>query len=293
MMTTTDYTHPTTRAVDDRAFQARKHETITRRTNKGATTQRVTRRGYSQHPGDFTRSDGDTLPVLAEVLGIHRGVYGWSGIDLVRLADAAYSSEGLEPLLGTDAMAFAQVIHAGEGAQASPGVVAHHDDMLGFFHPRLNGAIRTPGARKSSVKRHPVRLRLPAVRTRKRDPRTITTVGNRVTVTYLTAPSDDPDRIFHGHRAFTRGTTTRTRTRRTAQVDAAHKVDTMSEALDALAHVNRGERVVMRVDGMTIRASRSKSDRWSFRYRTASGLSVSVEGARTVDAVRRRVMAQQ
>lgn len=127
---------------DDRAFDARKHETVTRRSNSGRTSQRVTRFGAAYVMGAID-IDVNGLPLLAEfgpdVNVIHpstaaarmvaaalddgrirRGRHGrLSVIDLEKITAAAYG-DLLPPMLnGTEVRQYQQQIHRDRAAAAA------------------------------------------------------------------------------------------------------------------------------------------------------------------------------
>lgn len=142
----------------DYTWEARKHETVSRRSNSGRTSQRVTRFGAAYVSGALD-IDVHGRPLLAEcgpdvnvidpasaaarmLLAacesvdrhgrpiIRRGRHGLSAIDIARITDAAFTGCDLPPLLnGTEVRQFQQQIHKDRTASAA--TTTHTTDITG------------------------------------------------------------------------------------------------------------------------------------------------------------------
>lgn len=192
--------------VDADTWSARQHDVKTSRTTKGATTSKVTKRGSA-----FVVGSHD-IPVLLEMSGRKlRG--GWSTLAVQRATDRLYPQ--LPKLLGTDVMAWQQVVHT-DRSDAASGKAGESGDTRITWPARMS--LRKPAKRASD----PIE-----------------------TPSHLIAAHDDPERIWHGHRLVVRKPARSHYVKRAARTIGAYRTDTIGHALDALRTIDlaKGQRV--------------------------------------------------
>lgn len=316
---------------------------VKRGRNKRGETRKVVARGVPYVTGD-TRvygvpgdETGAVVPfVLACLLdpehpatGLRRRRVGVNALDVTRVTDAVFGPFGLEPLIGTDAESWSEVVPCDRSDAYRFAYAAGH-----VYRPMLlatvtdentahDGTLRLieHGAHPSgeTTARHRARTSLPRVKPRKGERvhaapytrpsatrvRSYTWQGAPFAwrhlargpmpchdrVTPLLAPADQEGAVFYGHRLVTRSATTRTRVKRAART-IGHVTNGPTSELgwSALADgLANGERVTVDHDGATVTLTRSRSGRWNGRVKFPTGDTVVVGTARTSTAIGRRV----
>lgn len=284
--------------------------------NRKGSTRKVVGRGtsYVSGPDPVTGRDMVRLP----------------GSVLASIADAWAAREGvdLEPLMGTDNLAFSEVIHAGVGAVDAYGVARHRADVtdgLAGLPRQAVAAFRLRavyGAEtgEDSYGRQMVRPELASWptrlvvrrmgRPRTSDPVDVTTVhapepgaeGPTAIVTRLVAASADRERLFVGHAAVRRsggrsGTSQATPDADAARVAAdavklaARRADASPEELaiaDALSVEDDGD-VAVSLPGVTITVRRHTFGPMAVTM--VRGAETITFRARTAAAIARRAIA--
>lgn len=272
------------RPVDRHTWDARKHAVITRRTQKGTSTQRVTRGGVA-----FVIGAHD-IPTLLAMCGRKvRG--GWDVLAVRRATDVLYRHDHVPALAGTELRAFAEVI-PGDVATAAEmvGAGSHTCDTAGYLN--VTSAVRdiVAGERRD---RPETRLRWPTrVTLRKPTPRK----GERETWgAALVTSADRDDRVHVGATTIDRPTRARRngQARREARTIAAYRVETIDAMIDALraTTIAPGERVTFSGDDFraTITRGRSAAAKYNARVVCDGADPVSIRGSRSVGAVADRV----
>lgn len=223
-------------------WQARKHETVTKRSRKGVTSQRVTRFGSAAIVGSFDR-DVNGLPLLAEsdtheiepasaaarvlLAELERGTIkrhaaGWSAIDIGKLTDAILASdpEWVATQGASEVRQWSQMVSTDQLAVTAPTALqscgisgSYRDADWDWFaaHTAAYGA-------HTAIAKHAPRQRLTFKR-RASDPTGVTVFGHRhiitprtgraryvkwCSVTTLPAPADDTETLYIGHHLVTR-----------------------------------------------------------------------------------------
>ena len=198
----------------------------------------------------------DVPAFLTQVLeDMPRTRVGASSFDILQVCDAFYGERlGVPRMIGTDAIAPAQMVRVADGV----------DPRSARFEYGVQDAVYTPQT-------WPTRYRLPRVIARKSEP---------VTPTHLIAPADRPDRVFIGHKCVKRGVLARKARggKRAARTIGTVILDNLSAAPAALSSLNRGERVILDVNGVKVTVSRGKG--------TTGAYSLTVPGAKRSDGHR-------
>ena len=124
------------------AFGARKHDTITKRTNKGRTTQRVTKRGRAQVVGSWTHDADGAFAwsgAVPAVIGTHVGTYGTHTLDILKITNTMFGDD-IEPMIGTDLVSYEQV-----GRSGFYGRPLNDDDARYWNHGRVDERLSCDG----------------------------------------------------------------------------------------------------------------------------------------------------
>lgn len=132
------------------AWKARNHQTTIRRSRKGGDNSRVYRRGLAPVQGHHAVTDTDrwaqvpddvSRAILGQLGQLHALILGTAGIDLTKLVDQYADVLGVEPVIGTDGVAYRQVFHVSKASQGADifdaiALTAHRDDITAWASTR-------------------------------------------------------------------------------------------------------------------------------------------------------------
>lgn len=241
------------------AYDARRHDL--------KASGEVGKRGRARVQGAAISIDdsprGVSPALMCQMLrDLPRNTVGALAWDVEALTHLFYGA-AIPELLGSDTIAYRQVVHA-----------APESDPY-----TARGVVGRESA-EAKPARWQTRTRLRAVRARKSE-----TAGAASSA--LVAPADRPDRIFIGHRCQPRGKVA-ARKPRTVKLDRTIGTVTATRdmlavrAIAAASALNRGERLVIVCDGVTLTLTRGKSDAGTFGLTAPNGRA---DGIRTPKAV--------
>jgi hypothetical protein len=231
--------------MNEQAWRSRHHETISKRSRKGSTSQEVKRYGAATITGSLDR-DHLGRPLLAmpdhaelasaaaralhtdrERGDLRKMVTGWDAAAVLQLTETLYGDE-IEPLLGEDSRrtrAYQQQVRADRSSYCSSAFrTSHLGDVLDAVpHSTttrdLIAAQRDVYAADTSTKlAWPRRVRLGSVRLRKSEPKpapmfVVDSEGQAVRTTYLVSASTTPGTMWRGHQLVQRGETSARRSK--------------------------------------------------------------------------------
>lgn len=242
----------------------------------------------------------DTVPsFMVDVLeDLPRTMIGANTYDVLAVTETFYGERlGVPRMIGTDAIAPAEIVRVADGV----------DPWSARFEHGVQDAVYRPQTWST-------RTRLPRVTVRKSEAALIGTwtqaqafnltdcqafwrdlhTAGPWTVTELPAPHTDRSRIWFGHRCLKRGVLahkTRGGKRAARTIGTVH-VDTAADAVARVENMNRGERVVLIVNGVRLTVSRGKGKSGVYSItapgmkthggiRTAAGIATHVRNATT------------
>lgn len=281
---------------DDRAFhaaitasevwQARQHETVSRRSNSGRTLTKVTRRGVASVQGDtrgtVTLNDDewrslDGCTVTLEHVGARRTRIGWDALGVIRATKLLYRADEVPAMIGTDAVAWSEVIPGDASSTDVHGVARHTGDASGYLtltsamSDALQGPERAREGRMAWASR--TTLRKPA--RRRTDP---VDDGTRLVGAHV-----DPELLWHGHRLVKRAPAVKRGAVRATRTVGAFRADTLDAALDSMRGVqlDAGERATFTAGDWSLTVTRGKGARkaWSARAKRDGADAVAVKGS--------------
>jgi hypothetical protein len=205
------------------AFDARKHDVVTRRTAKGGQTQKVTRRGTPYVIGSWSHDVEGAAGwsgALAVAIEQHAGRYGARAAEILAVTDALFGDD-IPPLLGSDTLSFEEIVRPIYETVELEGVMLNGEPItttigpdlgecrVAVSHAGLTGSDRVADvdslaahsavyrAHTANLERWPTRYRLrtPKLRKAEREATAPTTAPRRTTIGYRT---DDTARtIIH------------------------------------------------------------------------------------------------
>lgn len=270
---------------DDRAFhvavtaseiwQARQHETVTRRSNSGRTNVKVTRRGVASVIGAIDGPDGCGT-ALAHV-GARRTRTGWDALGVIRATKLLYRADEVPPMIGTDAVAWSDIIAGDASTTDVHGVARHTGDASGYLTltSALSEALQGPERAREGRMTWQARTSLRKPARRRTDP---VDDGTRLVGAHV-----DSERLWHGHRLVRRAPAVKRGAVRATRTVGAFRADTLDAALDAMrgAQLAAGERATFAAGDWSLTVTRGKSTRkaWSARAKRDGAEAVAVTGS--------------
>jgi len=282
-----------------------RHTVTRKRSRKGTTTTTVARRGTAFvigsecHPagndGRYTMASSRVvLPVARRLIeqSTRQGVQGRDGIGLARLASSAYD---IDPLIGSDAESWSEVIPAD--------VCAQDIDRMRTYARHVHGET----LRAQRVTRHATRYALPMPRKRDADPTPREHVEHLPTadvdarqwwkVIEHRGAADDTMMIFMGHRKVKRGPTQASLRKARVYLESViiREADDLPTVLaQYVATLPKGSaaRWAWEGTGITGTVTVSAGGRYNVRGTFDGASIIVVRSARTSTAVARQVARQ-
>jgi hypothetical protein len=280
--------------MNEQAWRSRHHETISKRSRKGSTSQEVKRYGAATITGSLDR-DHLGRPLLAmpdhaelasaaaralhtdrERGDLRKMVTGWDAAAVLQLTETLYGDE-IEPLLGEDSRrtrAYQQQIRADRSAYCAAAFRQGRlsDGAVPGTSPDVLDALSDVYRADTSTKlAWPRRVKLASVRLRKSEPKpapmfVVDSEGQAVRTTYLVSASSTPGTMWRGHQLVQRGETSARRSkvrqasadkRQARTIGTVEAPSTIQGWEELLSMVNRSERLLVTSDAGRVTISRS------------------------------------